>query len=147
MVKIINGAKYSTETAKRLGRYEFSTSRDFNYLCETLYRTKSGKYFLHGEGGAMSKYREHSGNNNWGGGEQIIPLTRSAAMEWAEERLDGDEYESIFGIVEETTDDKEQLKEQLNIILSVATKQKIRIMAEERNISQAELIEEIFKSL
>lgn len=38
---------------------------------------------------------------SWSGGEKIIPLTYEAAQKWAEEHLDGDAYEQIFGAVEE----------------------------------------------
>ena len=97
MYKIINGAKYNTQTAKELGSYWHSTPSDFNFFAETLYRTKAGKYFLHGEGGAMSKYAEYSGANSWGSGEKIIPMTPEEAQQWAAEHLDADEYDAIFG--------------------------------------------------
>ena len=51
--------------------------------------------------GPMSKYAESTGQNQWTGGERIIPLSLEAAQEWAEKHLDGDEYEEIFGAVEE----------------------------------------------
>lgn len=49
----------------------------------------------------MSKYAQSAGNNNWGEGNKIIPVTYLMAQEWAEEKLDGEEYESIFGEVVE----------------------------------------------
>jgi len=63
-----------------------------------------GEYFLRGEGGPRSKYAEAVGPSEWCGGEKVIPLTLDSAQKWAEEYLDADEYEKIFGeIVEEET--------------------------------------------
>ena len=53
MYKVINGKKYNTDTAKLLGTWyaEYSPT-DFNYYGESLYRTKSGNFFMYGEGKA-----------------------------------------------------------------------------------------------
>lgn len=101
MKKIINGRKYDTDTAKCLADWESGYGHgDFRYVEEQLYRKKTGEFFLYGEGGAMTEYAESYGNETYGG-EKIIPLTESEAKEWAESRLDCDDYESIFGPVEE----------------------------------------------
>lgn len=102
MKKIINGKMYNTETAKRLGEYDNGYAiNDFSHVYEALYLKKTGEYFLYGKGGAMSKYSEPCGSNCWCGGKRIIPLTESEAKEWAERKLDADEYVEIFGEVEE----------------------------------------------
>ena len=49
----------------------------------------------------MTGYARSCGDNNWGWGDEIIPLTKKKAKQWAEWNLDGDEYEAIFGEVEE----------------------------------------------
>ena len=49
----------------------------------------------------MSKYSVSVDCNIVSGGSEIIPLTEAEARTWAEEHLDGDEYEEIFGEVEE----------------------------------------------
>ena len=49
----------------------------------------------------MSKYAQHIDQNSWSGGEDIIPLTESEARKWAERHCTADEYEEIFGEVEE----------------------------------------------
>ena len=49
----------------------------------------------------MSKYSQKIGQNEWSGGQEIQPLTLQEAQEWAEEHLDADEYEQVFGAVEE----------------------------------------------
>ena len=84
MKKIIDKKVYNTETAVRL--YAWTNGYgggDFNYRHEVLYVTKKGQYFIHGCGGAMSKYCKCIGNGQCGG-EDIILLTKDEAYEWAE---------------------------------------------------------------
>lgn len=102
MRKIINGKKYDTETAEQLASYwnELSTS-DFRHMTERLFRKKTGEYFLYGEGGPLSKYATRCGGSGFTGGEDIVPLPEQEAKEWAEKHLGCDEYEAIFGEVEE----------------------------------------------
>jgi hypothetical protein len=140
MKKIIEGAKYDTETAKFIGSDSFSNPGDFNHWSESLYRTKSGKYFLYGEGGPMSRYSKVTGQNEWSGGEKIIPLDRAGAMEWAEEHLSSDRYEEAFGEVTE-----EDEREQLNILVSSVLKARLWEMAEQQKTSVSALVEDILK--
>ena len=101
MKKIINGKKYDTDTAKCVGSYENGYGpSDFKCVEEHLYRKKNGEFFLYGVGGAMTAYAEHC-IDGYCYGEKIIPLTESEAKKWAENHLDCDDYESIFGPVEE----------------------------------------------
>ena len=97
MKKIINGALYDTETATVIGRYDNGFYRnDFDFFEEILYRTKSGKFFLYGEGGGDSRYGEWHGNSG-GPGKKIMTMTFAEAQKWAEINLDGDGYIAIFG--------------------------------------------------
>lgn len=73
MRKVINGKLYDIETATRIARRQYGTPGDFEYISETLYQKETGELFLHGEGGAMSRYSEQCGNNSRTGGEAIIP--------------------------------------------------------------------------
>jgi hypothetical protein len=108
MKKIINGLKYDTDTAKYIGETGYGQPGDFEHWTESLYRKpKTGEYFLYGEGGPASRYAVETGQNEWSGGERIIPLDYEAARKWAEEHLDGDEYEHEFGAVDE---DGEQVR-------------------------------------
>ena len=100
MKKIINGKKYDTDTAKCLS-YDGNGYTGFQRCYEELYRKRTGEYFLYGEGGAMSKYARSCGNNSRCGSEDIIPLTEAQARQWAEDHCTADEYEEIFGEVEE----------------------------------------------
>ena len=104
MKKIVSGRKYDTDTAIEVGSFSDRMPNDMDYVCETLYRKRGGEYFLHGEGGARSRYSTDLGDNRWGFGEAIVPLSYDAAREWAEEHLGADAYEAEFGEVPEDAD-------------------------------------------
>lgn len=100
MKKIINGKKYDTDTAKCL--LTWSNGRTgFSYCSETLYQKKTGEFFLFGKGGPMSRYATPCGDNCTSGSEQIRPFTEQQARNWTENLFDADDYETIFGEVEE----------------------------------------------
>lgn len=141
MKKVIEGKLYNTETAQELGYVEPAgyNSSDFNYFRETLYRTKSGKYFLHGEGHGNSRYGEWHGNSG-GWGEQIRPYTPVEAREWAEEHLDAEEYAKAFGEPEEASDSKVVL----NISVSAEFKAMLIKTREETGKSISQIIEDKF---
>jgi hypothetical protein len=101
MRRIINNRAFDTETADCLG---INTNNlpisDCNAFKEVLYRKKNGEFFLRCSGGALTKYATISGRySSWG--EKIQALDESEAKEWAESHLTGEEYEAIFGKVEE----------------------------------------------
>jgi len=97
MKKVIDGKLYNTETAQNLGYWWNGLStNDFGYLREALYQTKSGKYFLHGIGGARTGYAESYGSLLHGS-EAIIPLSTEEAQDFAENHLSADEYIAAFG--------------------------------------------------
>lgn len=101
MKKIINGRKYDTETAKEIGYWSNGyPCGNFNWCQETLYKKKTGEYFLYGEGGALTQYSRDTWDGRTGS-SQIIPMTEESAKEWAVEHLECDEYEALFGEVEE----------------------------------------------
>ena len=102
MRKVINGKMYNTETAEFLGGWSNGYyTNDFHYCSEDLYRTKKGTYFIYGKGGAMSRYSSDKGNGWRGFGSDIRLLSIEEAKAWAMVRLDADDYENIFGDVEE----------------------------------------------
>ena len=101
MKKIINGKLYNTETATGLARYSNDGGwRDFSHFVETLYRKKTGEFFLHGDGGGMTRYAaiEQDGRTR---GEKIFPLTEAEAKDWMEKYATVDEYVAVFGEPEE----------------------------------------------
>lgn len=102
MKKIINGKKYDTDTATVVDDYDNGIyDSDFRYLSETLYRKKTGGFFIYGYGGAMTEYAVACGLNSWGGSYKIIPLTIDEAKIWMEEKGSAEKYIEFFGDVEE----------------------------------------------
>lgn len=101
MKKIINGKRYDTETAEEIGFWRTDRSvTDFSYCEETLYRKRTGEFFLYGEGGPSSPY-SHAAYDMMGSGEAIVPLTEDEAKTWVEQKLDADTYEALFPVEEE----------------------------------------------
>lgn len=101
MKKIIDGKTYNTETAKKLADFESGWNpTDAYYYYEELFQKRTGEYFLAGRGQALSKYSEIDSGTSFGS-EKIIPLTYNLAKQWAETNLESEEYEKIFGEVEE----------------------------------------------
>ena len=101
MKKIINGKRYDTASAIEIGSYTSpGSSSDFESWSGSLYRTKrSGQYFMAGEGGPMSRFAQSNGQNSWSGGEDLIPMSKDEALEFAEQYLDSDEIEDHFADV------------------------------------------------
>ncbi len=137
MNKVIKGKKYDTETAENMGSWSNEGGwNDFNHFEETLYQKSSGEFFLFGEGGANTKYAKRVDLNNWASGTAIIPLNYEAAQEWAEEHLNADDYEKIFGEV--TTDDN---KKMVSVTLPTALLKKLKRISSQRGISRNSLFE------
>ena len=94
--------RYDTEKAIEVGTYctQLST-RDFRWFEATLYKTpRSHRFFLAGEGGAMSRFAQSCGQNTWTGGSDIIPLGYRMALEWAKKHLLEANIEEHFTIDE-----------------------------------------------
>ena len=116
MKKVIEGTLCNTDTAKRLGSYDNGElPGDINYVKESLYRTKSGSYFLHSEGGARTQCAIKDVSGHWRSGELITLINPVSAKKWAEEHLDADGYTQAFGYPEERT----------TISISASTKAKL----------------------
>lgn len=101
MKKIINSKLYNTDTAKEIGYYTWGSG--FDKVEETLYLKRTGEFFLHGAGGARSKYGGYDGNS-WYWGQDIIPLSADDAREWAEKHCDPDVYQKYFEISDDDPD-------------------------------------------
>lgn len=98
MKKIIQGLRYDTDNAILVGEYYTRNigKSDFNYWEAALYKTpKSGKFFLAGEGHAMTQFGSTNGNAR-GWGEKLIPMSQEEALEWAEQYLTAEEIEEHF---------------------------------------------------
>jgi len=101
MKRIIEKKLYDTDTDTEIGGNGYSTPNDFRHFYERLYRRSNGGYYLHGEGGPLSKYSVSAGTNEISGGEKIIPLTPAEARDWAADNLDADDYIKEFGAPDE----------------------------------------------
>ena len=84
MNKIIKGKKYDTATAKLV--YETPSYKDSG---SDLYKKKTGEFFIV----YWSKWE--------GSTPYIKPISIDEAKEYAEEHMDADGYEELFGEVEE----------------------------------------------
>ena len=97
MRKIIERKVYDTDKAEVVAEYEPHPYRsDHRWFCETLYRTRWGRWFVHGVGGPASPYSEMVGPNSWTSGERIVPMTEVEVQEWAEWRGAGYVLEDYF---------------------------------------------------
>lgn len=137
MKKIIKGKCYDTEKAELVGYWcNTGDTRDFYHIRERLFRKSSGEFFLFGSGGPCTKYAVSEGTNSCCGSSKIIPLTWDEAREWAEEYLDGDEYEKIFGEVAE--DDSRTI---IPVSLSTETLKRVEQTASQAGVSLSTYIE------
>ena len=88
MRKVINRKMYDTDTAK-----EFAESTEYDngnpYLWQTLYQKITGEFFI------LKEW--HSDHIHYA----IKPISEEAAKDFAEKNLDGDDYEKVFGKVDE----------------------------------------------
>lgn len=141
MRKVIKGKLYDTDKATMVGEWHDGYPSDFHYVCETLYRKRTGEYFIHGEGGAMSRYAESCGQSQWMGGESIMPIGYQDAKEWAETHLDADEYEAEFGIPDEDAE------HDLHVIVSESAWQAISRKATTDGTSVRAVIESLAATL
>lgn len=98
---VINGKKYDTETAKLIDRDYDHPVNDFNHWDETLYRKKTGEFFIHGRGGPMSKYSKPAFGGGVTGSSKFIPLTNEQARHWMENHSTVEKIEEIFGEIPE----------------------------------------------
>jgi hypothetical protein len=102
MRKIINGRKYDTDTAKRVCCYDNGCYiTDIYYYSETLFKKKTGEFFILVEGGACSQANEYLGKGCYIGGKNIIPISEIRAKKFVELNGSVEEYEELFGKVEE----------------------------------------------
>ena len=103
MKQVIKRKMYNTETAEEIGFVSNGLDDVFDeeFCSETLYRKKkSGEFFLLGRGGCDSKYAVSKGYYICGG-EFIFPFTEDEAKDWVELHMSADDYEALFGPVEE----------------------------------------------
>ena len=136
MNKIINGKRYDTEKAKEVGTWEASTDPGaLNYCCETLYRKRTGEFFLHGEGGPRTMYADFRADGSIAWGEQLRPMAYEVAAQWAEEHLTADQYEAVFGPV-----DEEAGNQPITLSLPAAAKARLKAMSSKTGETQSAIV-------
>lgn len=139
MQKIIRGKKYNTDTAKEVCCYSNNLPfGGFDWVQETLYVKRTGEYFLHGKGGARSKYAVPDGDF-MGGGSKIIPLSEKEAQAFVEENGDTETYEKFFGEASEG-------ETRTTIILSETAKKKLQRLALEKRVSISQIVERLIEN-
>ena len=88
MKKLIDSKLYDTDSAQLITSVYPNGTRDrsdFQFLKERLFQTKSGRYFIAGEGGPRTSYRQPAPAGGMTGGEDIRAVTEAEAYEWCQE--------------------------------------------------------------
>ena len=137
MKTVISGKRYDTDTAVVCGIY--GDRKDSDHYIETLYQKRTGEFFIHGEGGPDSKYREAVTLNEWRSGEKITPLTEGDAKEWAKNYLTADEYKRIFEIV----DKPEICRKHCTFSLTGNTIAKLTELARSSGLSRSQIVADL----
>lgn len=138
MKKIIKNKVYDTDTAKLLAEYDSGNRGDFHWYCEELYQKKTGEFFIYGEGNAASPYSKRCPTGGFDPGWAIKPMSYDEAREWAEKKLDADEYISIFGEPQE--DDSRQ---SVNISLSAQKAAQLKQAAAKAGMTVSAYVESL----
>ena len=143
MKRIINQKRYNTEKAEKVGEYWNGLSKsDFGHITETLYRKRTGEFFLHGQGGANTKYAKAVGTNCWQGAERLMPMEFETARKWAEKHLDADQYEEIFGAV--TEDDSRKV---VTLSLTLTAIEKLKKESSKYGLSQSDIVDGLIRKM
>lgn len=141
MERIIKGQKrYNTDTAKAKARYE--AGEGSTWYRETLYRKKTGEYFIHGEGNSQSKYGKSKYTElgkQWEHGEEIIPLTYVEAQEWVKKHLGEAEYRKLFVNVSKGG------KCQCHLVLRSTAAEILKRAASKTGKQQAEIVSDLIE--
>lgn len=150
MKKRIRGLEYNTETATKIAEIsEFSHSDNRHYE-ETLYRKRTGEFFIHGVGNGESKYGKIFGESMTPG-EGIKPLTFDEAKNWYKIILDDPstsyygftkkQYQELFGVAGSSE------KTVISLSMSKKAKKALLDMATKEGKSQSEVAEKLILSV
>ena len=87
MKKVIAGKLYDTDRAQVIHNWSNGSDRgNFHTMEETLYKTKSGAFFVWGEGHGLTKWASHSDCGRMSGwGSDVVALNEAEALKWCEE--------------------------------------------------------------
>lgn len=132
MKKVIKGTVCDTATAEEIGEARFEN------FTEHLYRTKFGKYFIHGIGDENSRYSSRGEDGSWIPGEDIVLLTNSAAADWIM-----DHYGPVDSYYRAKKGAK---KEWATIRITAAAKEQIDELTEGKGMTISELISDALEA-
>lgn len=132
MKKVIKQTLCDTATAEQIGEAHFENFAEF------LYRTKFGKYFIHGVGDENSRYSSRGEDGSWIPGEDIVLLTNSAAADWIM-----DHYGPIDSYYRAKKGAK---KEWATIRITAAAKEQIDELVEEGDMTISDLISDALEA-
>lgn len=143
-IRISAGHVYDAEKARVVGSYYKGEPFDIDAsnipptsMFERLQRTKSGRYFVFGIGGADTRYAARA-DGTWTPGSKITPLSSEDANAWAKRHLTHSEWQAEFG--EPAPDELCNLSVKIPAIIY----RKIRNEAAQRGISMGEVVAERF---
>ena len=103
MKKVIGKKLFDTEKSELIHQYSngFPVG-DFEHYSESLYQTKNGRLFIHGYGGAKSKYSRQHGNSISSGENIYLLDDEYEAVRWLERHNGTEALLSYFGsLIEE----------------------------------------------
>lgn len=128
MRKVIKGKLYDTDKASQVAYWSNGWGGN-DYRNATLYRKRTGEYFLH---------RQHG---EYGGSESIEPLSYDDAQTWMESHADADEYEAEFGMPDEGAE------HDLHVIISETAWQSLSRSAASDGVTVRAVIERLASTL
>ena len=83
MIETILNVVYDTNNAQSFGTVESGYPlSDNRWYQETLFRNKSGYWFLYGEGGSQTRFATERTGGERTGSRGIIPIGQMQAMHW-----------------------------------------------------------------
>lgn len=142
MNKVINGKRYDTDKAKLVGSTDNGRAwMDLDYYAESLYKKRTGAFFLHLAGGARSPIAESRDGGSIGA-ERIRPVELEEARKWAEDHIDADGYAALFGDPGEGESSSLYLK-----AISASAKAKLEREAAKSGRTQAQVVESLLETL
>ena len=96
MKKVIDGKLYNTRTAKYIcDTGNTIRESDFEWERSALYITKKGRFFISGEGGALSRFATKSGNHRTTG-SGLFPLTQGEALQLCRKHGEPEDLQEFF---------------------------------------------------
>lgn len=133
---------YDTDSAMCVGTFENGKDDNPSWYKESLYRKKTGEFFLAGEGNWDSKYAIRDGRSTVtpeGRGYEIFPLDKDDAAVWAKKHG--------IKLPKELLDDEYGKKERAGITISVIVakdaKGRLDAASERLGVPRAKLIERL----